>query len=90
MSTASSDADPGNGTATAIFKPFATDLGAYAGQSVTIRWRFSSDPAANFLGFLLDSVRIQATGDVIFADGFDGSPIINGGNATDGGNYICQ
>ena len=91
VSTASSNADPGNGTSTAIFKPFTTDLGAYAGQSVTIRWRFSSDPASNFLGFLLDGVRIEGPGtDDIFADGFDGGPIINRGNGTDGGNYMCQ
>ena len=56
-----------------------------------IRWHFSSDPAANFLGFLLDSVRIETpTTDEIFADGFDGGPIINRGNGTDGGNYMCQ
>ena len=60
VTTASSNADPGNGTSTAMFKPFTTSLEAYAGQSVMIRWRFSSDPAANFLGFLLDSVRIEA------------------------------
>jgi len=27
---------------------------------------------------------------VIFADGFDGGPIIDRGNGTDGGNYMCQ
>ena len=91
VTTASSNADPGNGTSTAIFKPFTTSLAAYAGQSVMIRWHFSSDPAANFLGFLLDDVRIEVpTTDQIFADGFDGGPIINGGTGTDGGNYSCQ
>jgi hypothetical protein len=91
VTTASSNADPGNGTATAIFKPFTTSLSAYAGQNVTIRWRLSSDPAANFLGFLLDEVRIEVpTTDQIFADGFDGGPIINGNTRPDGGNYMCQ
>jgi hypothetical protein len=91
VTTASSNADPGNGTSTAIFKPFTTSLGAYAGQSVMIRWHFSSDPAANFLGFLLDNVRIEApTTDQIFADGFDGGPLINGNTHPDGGNYMCQ
>ena len=73
VSTASSNADPGNGTATAVFKPFTTDLAAFSGQSVTIRWRFSSDPAANFAGFYLDTIHISApTTDEIFSDGFDG------------------
>jgi hypothetical protein len=91
VSTASSNADPGNGTSTAIFKPFTTGLGAYAGQSVMIRWRFSSDPASNFLGFLLDEVRIEVpTTDEIFRDGFDGGPIVDGNTHPDGGNYMCQ
>ncbi len=73
VSTVSSNADPGNGTATAVFKPFTTDLAAFSGQSVTIRWRFSSDPAANFAGFYLDTIHISApTTDEIFSDGFDG------------------
>jgi hypothetical protein len=90
VSTASSNADPNNGTANAVFKPFTTDLGAFAGQSVMIRWRFSSDPASNFAGFFLDEVHVNAaTADTIFADGFDGaSPLIGGG--TDGGDYQCH
>jgi len=73
-----------------VFKPFTTDLAPFAGQSVMIRWRFSSDPAANFAGFFLDEVHINAaTGDTIFADGFDGaSPLIGGG--TEGGDYVCH
>ena len=83
VSTAGSNADPGNGTATAVFKPFTTDLSAFAGQTVQIRWRMSSDPAASFLGFLLDEVQIgNGGGDVIFTDGFE---------QTGGGNdYVCN
>jgi hypothetical protein len=90
VTTASSNADPNNGTATAVFKPFTTDLSAYTGQSVIIRWRFSSDPAANFDGFYLDEVHVTGSvGDTIFADGFDGaSPLLGGG--TDGGDYVCH
>ena len=91
MTTAGSNADPNNGGATAVFKPFTTSLASYAGQNVQIRWRFSSDPAANFLGFLLDGVHISgATTDQIFADGFDGGPMIDLGTGTDGGNYMCN
>jgi len=90
VTTASSNADPNNGGATAVFKPFTTALGAYAGQSAIIRFRFSSDPAANFAGFFLDAVHIDApTTDEIFADGFDGTtPRFGGG--VDGGNYQCN
>lgn len=79
VSTASSNADPGNGSATAVFKPFSVDLSAFAGETVQIRWRMSSDPASGYLGFLLDEVRIgdgspPANPDVIFEDRFEGGP----------------
>lgn len=61
VSTASSNADPGNGTATAVFKPFTTDLQSHAGQTVQIRWRFSSDHNTGFDGFFLDQIRIVGT-----------------------------
>ncbi len=58
VTTASSNEDPGNGVAVAVFKPFTTSLASYVGQNVMIRWRFSSDPAASFDGFFLDQVQI--------------------------------
>jgi hypothetical protein len=80
VSTAAANADPNNGTATAVFKPFAKDLSSYAGQTVRIRWRMSSDPASAYLGFLLDQVRIG--NGVIFADGFEETPA--------GRDYTCH
>ncbi len=76
VSTTASNANPNNGSATAVFKPFAANLAAYAGQSVQIRWRMSSDPASGYLGFLLDQVTIgDGSGgsptDVVFANGFE-------------------
>ncbi len=59
VSTAASNADPGNGSATAVFKPFTTSLANYVGQTVHIRWRFSSDANTNFSGFFMDQVRIS-------------------------------
>jgi hypothetical protein len=50
VSTAASNADPNNDTATPTFKPFTKDLSSYVGQTVMIRWRFSSDPAAGYEG----------------------------------------
>jgi len=90
VSTAASNADPGNGTATAVFKPFSADLSAYADQTVQIRWRMSSDPAGGYLGFLLDEVKIgdgsggSDDSDIIFIDGFDGT------TPPGGGNYVCH
>src|SRR5207244_2983285 len=37
---------------------YTHDLTAYAGQTVMIRWRLSSDPAAEFDGFYLDDVAV--------------------------------
>jgi hypothetical protein len=66
VSTATSNADPGNGTAVAVFKPFTTNLASYAGQTVQLRWRFSSDPGTTFDGYFLDQIQIvgaAGTGD---------------------------
>lgn len=83
VSTVNSDSDPGNGTATAVFKPFQVDLTPYVGQTVQVRWRFSSDPASGFAGFYLDQVTLGEglPGDVIFANGFDSAP---------SGDYQCH
>ena len=88
VTTAASNADPNNDGATAVFKPFSADLAAFAGQTVQIRWRMSTDPASGYEGFLIDEIEIgDGSGgtlpdpDVIFADGFDG----------DGGSgYMCR
>lgn len=77
VTTAGSNADPNNGTATAIFKPFTINLSSFAGQTVNIRWRLSSDPGLNFSGFFLDQVRI-GNADSIFDNDFDMSV------------YMCQ
>jgi hypothetical protein len=59
VSTASSNADPANDTATPIFKPFTTSLSAYVGQSVMIRWVLSTDPASGYEGFSIDEIQIS-------------------------------
>ena len=59
VTTAASNADPNNGTAAAVFKPFTTSLSSFVGQNVKIRWRFSSDPATGFSGFFLDQVQVS-------------------------------
>jgi hypothetical protein len=72
VTTTSSNADPGNGTASAVFKPFTRSLAAYSGQKVRIRWRLSSDGGAEFEGAYLDDISLGGTVfDRLFADGFD-------------------
>jgi len=84
VSTASNPADPDNDGATPVFREFGADLAAYAGQTVRIRWRFSSDGGSEYAGFWLDEVHIgdgSTAGDVIFASGFE-----PGG----GSDYVCH
>jgi hypothetical protein len=84
VSTTGDPADPGNGSTPPTFLDFGNDLSAYAGQSVRIRWRFSSDGGAEFSGFWLDEVRLSGESiDTIFEDGFEGT----GGS---GGDYVCH
>ena len=40
------------------FQAYTSDLTAYAGQEVLIRWSFSSDPGSEFEGFFLDNIRV--------------------------------
>jgi hypothetical protein len=83
VSTTASNADSHNGTAAAVFKPFTTDLSSYVGQTVQLRWVFSSDPTTGFDGFFLDEVKLgePASADVIFQSGFE----------TDAGSdYMCH
>jgi hypothetical protein len=54
------------------FHAFASDLSTYAGQTVQIRFRLSSDPATAFEGFFLDQVQVNDADD-IFGDGFEPS-----------------
>lgn len=77
VTTAGSNADPNNDTATPVFKPFTANLASYAGQTVKIRWRLSSDPGLNYSGFFLDQVRVGNV-DSIFDNDFDMSV------------YMCQ
>ncbi len=89
VSTTGSNADPDNDNAVAVFKPFSADLAAFAGQTVQIRWRMSSDPAGGYLGFLVDEIEIgDGSGgtpvdpDLIFSSGFDDEPQPPG--------YVCH
>ncbi len=70
VTTAASNASPDNDNGVPVFKPFTADLSSFAGQTVKIRWRLSSDPGLNYSGFFLDQVRVGNV-DILFRNGYD-------------------
>ncbi|HSM51452.1 MAG TPA: S8 family serine peptidase [Thermoanaerobaculia bacterium] len=67
-----------NGSSGGVFQTKTSSLAAYAGQTVRIRWRFSSDPGAEEEGFYLDQVAITGATvpdpcvpNAMWADGFE-------------------
>ncbi len=65
----STSATPADETAVASFQDFSASLAAYAGQSIKLRWRFSSDGGYEVGGAFIDEIRVSS--DRIFFDGFD-------------------
>ncbi|MEP6881401.1 MAG: hypothetical protein ABI866_05370, partial [Dokdonella sp.] len=65
----STSATPADETAAASFQDFSASLAAYAGQSIKLRWRFSSDGGAEFGGAFIDEIRMSS--ERIFFDGFE-------------------
>ncbi len=66
----STSATPTNDAAPSVFQPFSANLAAYAGQTIQLRWRFSSDGGYEVGGAFVDEIRLLST-DRIFVDGFD-------------------
>ncbi len=67
-----------SGTTTTLFNTFTTSLASFAGQTVRVRWRFSSDPGSEEEGFYLDEVGItnastpgMCTNDFLLQNGFE-------------------
>ena len=48
------------GFAAGTYQNISHDLAAFAGQSILVRWRLSTDPGSEEAGFFLDNVRINA------------------------------
>ncbi len=65
----STSATPADETALASFQDFSASLAAYAGQSIKLRWRISSDGGAEFGGAFIDEIRVSS--ERIFFDGFE-------------------
>jgi hypothetical protein len=68
-----------SGTTGGNFNTFTTSLAAFVGQTVRIRWKFSSDPGAEEEGFYLDEVSVTngsspgmcLNNELMFQDGFE-------------------
>jgi immune inhibitor A len=75
-------ADEGNGIdgTQAAYAPATFDLSAYAGQTIKLRFRYSSDPAQQGNqaavpdGIFVDDIAITAGGSTVFTDGAETSP----------------
>lgn len=59
--------------------PVRVDLSSYAGQNVQLRFRLGTDSSTSMEGWYVDDVAVSscasAPADIIFEDGFDGSPV---------------
>jgi len=66
----STSATPTNDAAVASFQNFSASLAAYSGQTIQLRWRFSSDGGYEVGGAFIDEIRLSSA-DRIFVDGFD-------------------
>lgn len=66
----STSATPTDDSATASFQDFSASLAAYAGQTIQLRWRFSSDGGYEVAGAYVDEIRVTSS-DRIYVDGFD-------------------
>lgn len=61
-----------SGSSGGTYNSYGSDLAAYAGQTVQIRWVFSSDSAAEEPGFYLDEITVSSEpAPGIFSNGFE-------------------
>lgn len=67
-----------SGTSGGVFSNYTRTLAAFAGQTVRLRWRFSSDPGSEEEGFYLDDVQVTnasapsaCSAGGLFANGFE-------------------
>ncbi len=67
-----------SGSSGGVFTNFSTSLASFAGQTVKVRWVFSSDPASEEEGFYLDNVQLPQAGnlpDAMNRAGFEDSDV---------------
>ncbi len=71
----------GNSSLTGWIK-YTHNLSSFSGQTVLIRWRFSSDGGAEFEGFYLDDIEITYSSINLSCSESDALPIPDGSNGT--------
>ena len=60
-----------SGSSGGQFIAYSTDLAAFEGQTVQIRWAFSSDSGTEEAGFYLDEIRVSGDATGVFSSGFE-------------------
>ena len=70
------NAAEGNGIdgASGGWKPASFDLSAYAGKTIGLRFRYTTDPAAVELGFFADEIKVTAGGTTLVDSGAEATP----------------
>lgn len=63
---------PADNSALTPWARYSHDLSAYAGQTVRVRWRLTTDPAVSFEAFYLDDIRITGASTADACDLHDG------------------
>jgi len=71
----------GNNSLTGWIK-YTHNLSSYSGQTILLRWRFSSDGGAEFEGFYLDDIEITSSSINLSCSESDALPIPDGSNGT--------
>lgn len=64
-----------SGSSGGQFRDYSSNLAAWVGQTVQIRWVFSSDSAAEEPGFYLDEIRVTGDATSIFASSFESGEV---------------
>ncbi|MBK9495218.1 MAG: S8 family serine peptidase [Xanthomonadales bacterium] len=72
-----------SGSSAGQFVSYNANLAAYAGDTVQLRWAFSSDPGSEEAGFYLDEIRVQSTFNVLFKSGFEAGELPGSGGTLD-------
>ncbi|GAA1569100.1 MULTISPECIES: immune inhibitor A domain-containing protein [Kribbella] len=74
------------------WKPATFDLSAYAGKTITLQFRYATDPAAGGIGFFADDIKVTSGSTTVVDSGAETSPdgwTLNGFSSV-GSSYTSQ
>ncbi|MFF0270501.1 immune inhibitor A domain-containing protein [Kribbella sp. NPDC004536] len=74
------------------WKPATFDLSAYAGKTITLQFRYATDPAAGGIGFFADDIKVTSGTTTVVDSGAEASPegwTLNGFSSV-GSSYTSQ